>query len=216
MKMFKDTKAVSPVIGIMLMLVVTVILAAAVSSTSTGLMKSSEAAPTAIFEVQIVDNEYSYTDSSTGLDVYENYLKIRQITGDSIPTSDLKIVTVNPSANGSVKIMETVAGTINHVISGPYGSSRVAPWQNDGSWNPVHFGNYTLKPGVTMVADSWSNYNNPSWNATAGNYDTGSDIAGLYSMIADYDSVEKGDWITVRIVHIPTQKVIYQSDVEVR
>ncbi|WP_367343758.1 type IV pilin N-terminal domain-containing protein [Methanomethylovorans sp.] len=205
----------SPVIGVMLMLVVTVILAAAVSSTSSGLMKSTDKAPTAVFDVKL-----SLGDDAVGMPgVTTDSLSIKQVTGDSIPTSDLKIITVNPNTNG-VQTIETVPGVINHRTGW---AANGAPWLNDGSWSPAAFGNYTLKSGIVMVADSWSNYNNPNattWNETAGLYDgfdysTG-EIDALHSMIANYDSIEEGDWVTIKIVHMPTQKVIFQSDVEAK
>lgn len=215
MKMLKDSKAVSPVIGVMLMLVVTVILAAAVSSTSSGLMKSTDKAPTAVFDVKLSQGDY---DSLMG--AYIDSLTIKQVTGDSIPTSDLKIITVNPNTNG-MQTIETVPGVINFNTY----TQGVAPWWNNGNGvtDETVFGNYTLKSGTSMVADSWSNYVNPNattWNETTGQYDgfdiTTDNIDALHTMFANYDSIEEGDWVTIKIVHMPTQKVIFQTDVEVK
>lgn len=195
--MFKDTKAVSPVIGIMLMLVVTVILAAAVSSTSTGLMKSSEAAPMAVFDVKVVKD----VEDRWGNVI--SYIQIKQVTGDSIPTNNLKmVVTANgtitetlPNSN-LVNYENTVWGTI---------TTGSAPFLNNPGvgyyGNPkVDFGNYTLRPGVTMVADQSSNYE--------GN-------TSLKTVIGNWDELSKGDFINVKIIHLPTQKVIFNSDAEV-
>ena len=77
--------AVSPVIGVMLMLVVTVVIAAVVVGFSTGLAGSSSTTPTAMFEVSGMD---------TGVTQYGEeliYLNIRHKGGDAIPLSDLKI-----------------------------------------------------------------------------------------------------------------------------
>lgn len=77
--------AVSPVIGVMLMLVVTVVIAAVVVGFSTGLAGSSSTTPTAMFEV-------------SGMDTFSGpygeeliYLNIRHKGGDAIPLSELKI-----------------------------------------------------------------------------------------------------------------------------
>ncbi|MEA1985722.1 MAG: type IV pilin N-terminal domain-containing protein, partial [Euryarchaeota archaeon] len=48
---FIDINATSPVIGVMLMLIVTVILAAAVGSHTSGMLTSTSPAPMATFEV---------------------------------------------------------------------------------------------------------------------------------------------------------------------
>ncbi len=200
MKMFKkDSKAVSPVIGVMLMLVVTVILAAAVSSTSTGMMKSTDAAPTAVFDVECVKD----VDASFGMGVTASYLQIKEITGDSIPTDDLKIVI---TANGT--ITETLPGSGNIDISdnghgtavngsAPYWNNPAVGFAGDAA---VDFGNYTVKPGVSMTADDYSNY----VGTTA-----------LEGMISNWDDMDSGDFMNVKIIHLPTQKVIFTTDVEV-
>lgn len=234
MKLFKDTKAVSPVIGIMLMIVVTVILAAAVSSTSTGLMKSSEAAPNAVFKVKVV---MVPTGSMGNPD--PAMMTITQVTGDSIPTKDLKIVTMNPKAAGDTKTMEVLPGANNcQRVSEytPYYRPGVMPYKNDGVGGLSHsfgrgtaqalsknFGNYTLKPGVIMVADNYgypsipvAGYTAPAWNATAGKYEGSvTDRTGMQAMFADFASISTGDFVTVKIIHMPSNKVIFQSQVEV-
>ena len=77
--------AVSPVIGVMLMLVVTIVIAAVVVMFSTGLTGDTKTTPTAMFEV-------------SGMDTFSGpygeeliYLNIRHKGGDAIPLSDLKI-----------------------------------------------------------------------------------------------------------------------------
>ena len=78
-------EGVSPVIGVMLLLVVTVVIAAVVVGFSTGLAGSTGTTPTALFEVSTVE---------TFSDMYGEqlvYLNIRQKGGDTIPLSDLQI-----------------------------------------------------------------------------------------------------------------------------
>lgn len=215
--MFKDTKAVSPVIGIMLMLVVTVILAAAVSSTSTGMMKSSDPAPTAVFDVKVAK-----TPSGT---MGNSYIVIKEVTGDAIQTKDLKIVTTNPNANGT-KIREKLPSqSIDYYYDwGSWGTGtyegNVPYWNNMalggfGNNPDVDFGNYTLKPGISMTAQSSVSEHVATWNATAGNYDTPSGIGLMQDMFADWDSISNGDFVNVKIIHIPSGKVIFASNVEV-
>lgn len=81
----RNEDAVSPVIGVMLMLVVTIVIAAVVVMFSTGLTGDTKTTPTAMFEV-------------SGMDTFSGpygeeliYLNIRHKGGDAIPLSDLKI-----------------------------------------------------------------------------------------------------------------------------
>jgi flagellin-like protein len=216
MKMFKDTKAVSPVIGIMLMLVVTVILAAAVSSTSTGLMKSSDPAPFAVFEVDVAKNVY---DQYMGA---RDMMSIKHITGDPIATSDMKIVTFNHEGvrqeilpGESVdyftsdwagfswagwNMTDTVAGVV------PYWNNAGKDYFGD---NPaVDFGNYTLRPGVVMTAQ---NYRTGIMDPYPDGYSDQMDV-----MFADWSNVSQGDFVTVRIIHSPSGSVIFDNKVMVR
>ena len=78
--------AVSPVIGVMLMLVVTVVIAAVVVGFSTGLAGSSSTTPTALYEVSDVE-----TWGGMGVGEELAYLNIRQKGGDSIPLDELQI-----------------------------------------------------------------------------------------------------------------------------
>ncbi|WP_321416553.1 type IV pilin N-terminal domain-containing protein [uncultured Methanomethylovorans sp.] len=230
MKMLKDSKAVSPVIGVMLMLVVTVILAAAVSSTSSGLMKSSDAAPSAVFDVKVV-----MTPAGSMGNPDPSMMTITEVTGDAIDTKDLKIVTINPNAAGDNKTMEVVPGEINccRVSSKGIISYGIMPYLNNGvtyfgtqteAGFAKNFGNYTLKPGVIMVADNYGytdsnnvySYTAPLWNAATGAYEGDEDErTGMQAMFADWANVSSGDFVTIKIIHTPTQKVIYQSEVEV-
>ncbi|MGB3908774.1 MAG: type IV pilin N-terminal domain-containing protein [Methanomethylovorans sp.] len=207
----------SPVIGVMLMLVVTVILAAAVSSTSSGLMKSTDKAPTAVFDVKIVKD---FKDEWMGLN---SHISIKEVTGDAIQTKDIKIVTTNPKANG-IKIREKLPGGEvinyaggaigivpywNNVAMGYFGFSGFTPTNNPA----VNFGNYTLKPGVSMSASQYDDGTTTfaTWDGT----DYVGDVGQMQDMFADWDSISNGDFVNVKIIHLPTNKVIFASDVEV-
>lgn len=197
MKMLKDSKAVSPVIGVMLMLVVTVILAAAVSSTSSGLIKSTDSAPTAVFDVECVKDVDSMMSGIT-----TSYLQIKEVTGDSIPTKDLKIVI---TANGTITETLPNNGLTDYTnVDYGYSSTGSAPYWNNGvnyfGETNVDFGNYTVKPGVSMIADEYSNFDGDTC---------------LKTMIPNWDDINDGDFINVKLVHLPTQKVIFTTNVEV-
>lgn len=71
----RKDEAVSPVIGIMLMLVVTIIIAAVITGFATDLSKDTEKTPVALFEVQ-------YADGIVGF---------KHKGGDPIPLKDLQL-----------------------------------------------------------------------------------------------------------------------------
>lgn len=193
---FNNNKATSPVIGVMLMIVVTVILAAAVSSYSSGMFGGTKMAPSAVFEVQIKKNVEVDGDTIS-------FLKIKEVTGDTIDTSDLKIVTYYPKGNAT-PMTEVIPGQLN-ANSTDSGNPGVAPYWNNpaiGEFgdDAVNFGNYTLKPGVVMMAKC---------------EESSVDDSGLQAVIAEWENVSEGDFITVGIVHTHSGKVIFESDVEV-
>ncbi|WP_094228418.1 type IV pilin [Methanolobus psychrotolerans] len=200
----RNNTAASPVIGVMLMVVVTVILAAAVSSYAGGLVGGgTKTAPSATFEVQI----------KKGVDIGgENisFMKIKEITGDSIDTSDLKIITSYIDDNNDFYMTEVYPNSenTNWVNGGNPSKVCVSPyWSNPaigefGKDEAVNFGNYVLKPGVVMIAESDE--------ADISGHDT-----GLEAVISVWENVSKGDFITVTLVHTPSSKPVFESEVEV-
>ena len=79
--------AVSPVIGVMLMLVVTIVIAAVVVMFSTGLAGDTKTTPTAMFEVSNVEVSSSSGDYQPLL----AHVNFRHKGGDVIPLEDLQI-----------------------------------------------------------------------------------------------------------------------------
>ncbi|MDR0981207.1 MAG: type IV pilin N-terminal domain-containing protein [Methanocalculaceae archaeon] len=107
--------AVSPVVGVMLMLVVTIIIAAVVSSFASGLGTTTTAAPVASYEFTI-----SAGDTGKSTDGYP--IELRVLAGDSIPSKDLQIITTytipeiwrgTPLANAGRVIKHTLDGSLS-------------------------------------------------------------------------------------------------------
>lgn len=178
--------AVSPVIGVMLLLVVTIIVAAVVSGFSGGLMKGNEKTPELVMEVTIQNNGY-HTGSSFSA----------RVTGveKAIPTRDVKITTQwskvltnGTRVTGGATVLPLVNNTFVH-----YGPSQgcsnendynyTSPWgygtgvgEGDGKYgrgsggspkdSRIWFGNYDLTIGTTMWAQPFGAAARP----TAGGY----------------------------------------------
>lgn len=102
----KENDAVSPVIGVMLMLVVTIIIAALVSTFSSGLAETTSATPQAAFSI-------SFDKNATGA----NLISILHKGGDSIDPADLKI---SMESYGAVKTYDvTSTGFSTTPATGP-------------------------------------------------------------------------------------------------
>ena len=80
----KSDDAVSPVIGVMLMLVVTVVIAAAVTIFATGVVGETEVAPVAVLDVDIIAD----TEALPGLRGPD--FQVTHISGDPVDTADIE------------------------------------------------------------------------------------------------------------------------------
>ena len=168
----RKNDAVSPVVGVMLMLVITIIIAAVVSMYAGGLINSTEKAPTLTMDVTIKNTGY-YASS-----VFE--AKVLSVS-EPIATKDLKLVTswtvtnktvVGTHPKSGADIIDgnltvggtavTSAGNVFGWTSGGGFEGMTAPWgygngiqaPNSGKPNnkQQQFGNYTLLGGTVMTA----------------------------------------------------------------
>ena len=166
-------EAVSPVVGVMLMLVVTIIIAAVVSAFAGGLATSTPKAPTLAMDT-VIQNDGTALNSFFSFTV--------QSVSEPIPTSDLKITTswqttckyTSATDIGSpcTAVGQTISGgnttqaglnapNVNdgplfgggeNTFQDPLGFGVGITNQQDYSPYPTdqQFGNYTLVAGVTM------------------------------------------------------------------
>jgi len=252
-------EAVSPVVGVMLMLVVTIIIAAVVSGFAGGLVGgSTQKVPTLAMNVKII-NMGSWVGSGF----------FATVTGvsDPIQTKDLKVTTswsttkkydpgyaANTSA-GMASIGSTFTGGSTCVpsssnvnwMAGSYrataplgfgagvnGSATISDTNPTKPTTLQYFGNYSIASGTTMYgvpcgAASWK------WvggQAGATSSTTGYGVSSLYTYTGDvmtngyvdptqailgtgWENLRSGDVVNVRVVHIPSGKVIFQKDVVV-
>ncbi len=91
--------AVSPVVGVMLMLVVTIIIAAVVSGFAGGMASGTEKAPTASITVE---TGYGYNWYGTELATSTFDICFEHRSGDPLNTADLEIITYLTLPNGTV------------------------------------------------------------------------------------------------------------------
>lgn len=158
-----DDSAVSPVIGVMLMLVVTIIIAAVVSGFAGGLATGTTKAPQLSMDAKIVNSGYWQS----------SYFKA-EVTGveEPIDTADLKIVTSWTKAliNGTTisSGAEIVPGETNFNVT-----FNMNPWSNYEAWQCVCPQGYG--PGVGLNGTENANFwpyerteNSPNYSRSPG------------------------------------------------
>jgi archaeal type IV pilus assembly protein PilA len=229
-KKIQNEEAVSPVVGVMLMLVVTIIIAAVVSGFAGGLAGTQQKAPAASFECRIANS------GSWGTSMFDMLCKGTDV---AIPTKDLKLVTMWTKKDGTV-VKTTITGpsTVPNTNSGTGGASSYyqsplgfGPGVNQtvysGSYkSDQHFGNYTLMAGTRMhnspygYSMTYGGYgNDPSvrYQYTSGTgYTVGTTTDGMQAILGtDWYQLRSGDIVNVQLIHLPSQKVLYHEKVKV-
>ncbi len=203
-RMKRNEHAVSPVVGVMLMLVVTIIIAAVVSAFAGGLTGTHQKAPSASIEIQI------QSGADNGMGGTTDRMTFAELSGDPIPTKDLAIATYYVNKSGTVYQNKQTLTSAGLDIDG-YGDMARVPVLNNmrfgyAGGNPsVDFGNYTWSTGEVMSTVN-----------TAGTADllAINDTASPYG-IRDPD-FGTGSVVQVKIIHIPSSQVIFNKDVVVQ
>ena len=158
----KTDDAISPVIGVMLMVVITVVIAAVITAFATGVVGETEVAPVAVLDVEI----HSSTDSLPSLNGPELFITHR--SGDAVDTGNIELRfswTCDDgcshhstySAKGCAKEHPNGISSLNGMRSQAlYLKSTMAVQSNEyGSTNLNHyFGDVTLTPGLKLTATS--------------------------------------------------------------
>ena len=218
--------AVSPVVGVMLMLVVTIIIAAVVAAFAGGVMTSTEKAPTAVLDVTIKNTDVSMGQSN----IFATDVFIKHLSGDEIPAKDISITfTWNDAVSGKTKTHTYYPTTDTFIdfkdidgISDGYGYGNATMYLNGNPSYPIE--EAILKNGV--VLQTGGNYIYDYSSTPANTVMTGNpfvDVLFTGEISATYSNVWSGgvvstlgDSVHVTISHIPSNTVIYDSEVKVQ
>jgi len=217
--------AVSPVVGVMLMLVVVVIIAAVVSGFSGGLLGNQEKAPTLSMDVSIKNSGH-----------WSGSAFVARVTGieKAISTKDLKIVTkwshvssdgtrttggntILPGVNNTHTYRSPGGGCNNPgsqiYISpqgygtgvGETGSSSGKSVGKSGSAS-MSFGNYDLTVGTSMFAQPFGETARPTGGGHySTSYTVGYGVDGLWDYVAGIHPVSDTDPTTCAEFIYPSQ-----------
>nr|WP_300038344.1 type IV pilin N-terminal domain-containing protein [Methanospirillum sp.] len=181
--------AVSPVVGIMLMLTVTLILAAIISGFTGGIAKTQTKPPQLVFESSMVNDTYNPSSS---------FLDIRVISvSEGIASRDLKLIT--EWKNQSRQPNRCTITPNSHNVGSktyPLGYGSGVQTGVDGASD---FGNFTLLAGTRMNVnasdgDAMDEVLTHYWNQSPG-------------------GITEGTPIRIQFVHIPSGAIIADKEI---
>lgn len=227
--------AVSPVVGVMLMVVVTIIIAAVVSGFAGGLTSGQTKPPVATLDVQLIASENTGGYPGYGTGYYVPAMIIKHMGGDVIATKNTKIVTSFKDLSTGDYVQGKLSGTV--AVPGKsewYGyldSQYCAPlYINDVTRFPdvittdingtaAWFGNESavLRPGDVMVAPQGycGNYND---NSTPSNLHINVGLNNLTGINCTDSATGfiSGGQMEVTFIDIPSGKTIYSKEVTIQ
>jgi archaeal type IV pilus assembly protein PilA len=224
--MEKREAAVSPVVGVMLMLAVTIMIAAIVSATAGNFSGTEKKAPSAILDVTI----YAAKDYGG---YYVPTMTIKHVSGNVLQTKDLQIVTyytVPGSGNISRGSITGEKSVTVDTASGnrDYGVLFISNGDNTPSDQTNWFGNAsaTFKPGDILITPAqYCNETpgegeqqcNPSMKQLFPNvqFINGDTAGGSCSEIKGDRTGQftAGRVVSVKIIHTPSGQIIFDKDV---
>lgn len=202
-----DNSAVSPVIGVMLMLVVTIIIAAFVAAFAGGAADSASVAPSASFDVNILSGQGAAKDQYVML--------VKHLGGESIPSGDLQIISYYTSSDGKQVLSGAIGRTTQAIAAGQIAENAVRiPYLTDiaiGSTGEdgTNFGEYTFKAGDVISTG------NSKGTAVAVFGTLTSQVGTVNADTYKNYGFKKGSKVEVEIIHTPSQKSIYKKQVTV-
>lgn len=226
-----NVDAVSPVVGVMLMLVVTLVLAAVVSAFVGGFGGDMQGAPSTMLEVHVYANKNYGAEPGTSDDgFYTSGMTIESLSGDIISTKDMYIVTYFTNTTGSTCSGRT---TGEEYVSGSSGWTGFGESDNCGvlffsdsnrfpnvitssTGNSAWFGNRSavLRPGDLLVtpakycgnSDDNDGPSAPHWNEAI------QKIFGLTrTQTIEEQGFFAGNSVDIKILHYPSGKCIYDK-----
>ncbi len=231
---------VSPVVGVMLMLVVTIIIAAVVSAYAGGLSSGQKKAPSLDATARISNDGYW-----GGASFFE--FRTNSVS-DPIPTKDLRMTFTWKAALDPLNTTQVVVTGPNtsagqfpncHYYSGGagypadgimiqsplgYGGgvnqsttvSSVGP--NKNYYTDQMFGNYTLVAGnymrVTPIQYGATADTRFQYSTKSGYYTPGTDVDPIQAVLGkNWYLLRTGDKVHLSIMHVPSGKLIYDKDI---
>lgn len=221
----KSEDAVSPVIGVMLMVVITVVIAGVIAAFGTSMVGNTEPAPSAVLDVEIInfDNQMDGGD-------YPNLMapdfRITHLSGDPIDTGDIEIrfswTDSDKVKHSSTYSATSVEGVDVMYLEVPNAGIDVNPGSGSSKLKGIPFGEAELETGYTIktVSKALGNVQAGETEHKKSKYmdyifNNGQENpAGTTNGVMDW--LEKGTKVDVTILHIPSNSIIYDKAVIVK
>ncbi len=224
-------EGVSPVVGVMLMLVVTIIIAAVVSGFAGGLTGGAQSAPSVVMDLSI---------KNTGLQSTSSFEASVLSVSEPIPTQDLKLTTYwtkngqshTTVCDGSANVFGWTVGYMPSPASAPWGYGSGVSEVNTGVPNKLaqQFGNYSLVSGTVIKAmpsgqsggfggsPDTSGYGlDEEYVYKDWTYSAGSKVDGMQAVLGNgWEALRTGDVVKVSFTHVPSGKIILEKNVVVQ
>ena len=203
-------EGVSPVIGVMLMLVVTIIIAALVTGFSSSLVDTETASPVSYLDVEILANQ------GAALDQY--VMNIKHLGGDTLDTADLEITSEYAydqyDATAKTVTAHRTSATITSVSRSVILQKKTA--ETDAIRAKVP---YLSDMSVETPSDPAVQYG--SFDFTAGDIMTTGNSVGTQMMLTGSSTGKLpagfgvGSKVDISIMHVPSNTVIFSKEVRV-
>ncbi|WP_406657136.1 hypothetical protein V7O62_00900 [Methanolobus sp. ZRKC2] len=170
------------------------------------------------YEVELIKDCHTYFGNGS-------YITFTKTRGEPIDTKNLMIVTFNPNARGN----QTMILMPNCNNTNSLSFKGTSPFWNRGNIFPItgqFFGEYIWQPGMTVIADEYSNYQGAIWVPEKGEYHIGPSgrMTGMQAMFADWgddpadpadDSLHAGDVVSVMLVDSSKNEILFEKEVMV-
>ncbi|MBP3443945.1 MAG: type IV pilin N-terminal domain-containing protein [Methanocorpusculaceae archaeon] len=204
----KSDDAVSPVVGVMLMVVITVVIAGVIAAFGTGMAGSTESAPSVVLDVEIINYDRQM-DGITYPDLSGPDFRITHVSGITLDTGDFEL-----------RFSWTSKGTKYHsTYSASSFSGDEHPMFVETAEGNINFGDAELNPGY-MIHTRVKFLGNVQSGQTEHKkskymdyiFNNGQEITEGNGIM---DALEKGTKVDVSILHIPSNSIIYDKAVYV-
>lgn len=225
----KSDDAVSPVIGVMLMVVITVVVAGVIAAFGTGMVGETESAPSVVLDVQILEY-YQSLDTVGGPDFH-----ILHVSGDPLDTSEIEIqiawsedVDGDGTYTNHYSTYSAAEYRSKHGLGGRSQPMYVKvekvprgdyPYGSGVDSHDYYFGDAILTPGMRLTAsadfltDNNANIGSPFMDAI---FNDDVSMGGSVSEPGIMKYLPVGTPVDITILHIPSNTIIYDKEVVVQ
>jgi len=228
----RNDDAVSPVVGVMLMLVVTIIIAAVVSGFAGGLAGGVQTTPQASIQVK---TGYGYDTNGVNIDRRNFDISFHHLSGDPIPTRDIDIITYLTLPNGTVVENRQSANSQFMLVSNPGATTQryarlpfLFDRQNEALSGGIYktaaqidsddpssawFGEYVFQPG--QVARTFKKAGTAAFLGLVDDADCFPENTAAYEAACELldECIQKGSSVDIKWLHKPSGRYILDTKI---